>query len=616
MRQDIRELESSLDSIPIESSLNDIDDLLEDLTAENIGLDSIIEDIDDFLEEVEDTGIDKAIEEINSLDESFQEIDDFEETLFDAKESLKLLDNYFDNTLVDDTERLETNALLELGLDLRLFEALLRTARVFDNLIDLVEDIGDIWNSSINLDLSLQEEVESMKQELLGLTSSSAIDAGGYHYAFNIAGTSSLTDRSLRDSSKYEKGDGVYVDKEGKSYDDEICLQNDCITTTIENLNSEDVGEAKTHIGSEEEESSMGFSREQAFALLYAIPALIALIGLLSLISCCPSKCCKSWTKWPSCVHMCCITVAIPFILLLVGGILFPFLIVITDICQGGINVGYQYVSGSARNLCQSSLGGTWMEKSPYTSSVCRVDITDSESVDIPILQIYQTALGSCEAHDDPFKKVYADLGDSFDRIPEDELEAAVLDKDPDEVGAIREPLADVLRDIARNSSKVITAAVSDLSDDLGCPEINNMIGAFRDSFCCDIGTALYWWISSWYIIALAMCFCGCPASFFGYKRFAKELWGYSYRDATRGQHRNESTRRDMESSESNALDTPRADTEGGFAGHGALDLDARGRILPEEDSYDFGSPPKGSANSNSGHNVISIVPSKGAHKK
>lgn len=53
------------------------------------------------------------------------------------------------------------------------------------------------------------------------------------------------------------------------------------------------------------------------------------------------------------------------------------------------------------------------------------------------------------------FVKIYQDLSDSFDRIPEDELEDNVLNKDPDAEGAIRPDLEMTLRIIARNASDV-----------------------------------------------------------------------------------------------------------------------------------------------------------------
>lgn len=52
IRKDLADVDSSLDSMPIEQSINDINKLLKELTPENIGLDSVTEALDDLIAEV------------------------------------------------------------------------------------------------------------------------------------------------------------------------------------------------------------------------------------------------------------------------------------------------------------------------------------------------------------------------------------------------------------------------------------------------------------------------------------------------------------------------------------------------------------------------------------
>lgn len=317
-------------------------------------------------------------------------------------ECSQLLQNYLDVVLEEDTGPLVLSVLKNISLDHRLFEATLRSAKLVDHFIDLAEDIAEIWNSSMSLGLNAQDEVKNLEDELLAATSSTAIKAGGYHYVVNIVGSSIVGDRSLREPEDFVKGDGIYVDSTGNKYEDEICLQNECIVNTVEAVNREDASTMDKHMGGDDDGGipSGGFSREELFGLLWVIPGIVAFVGLISMINCCPCKTkCKSWTKYPSCVHMCCITLVLPFIFLLAGGFLFPVTLLVTDSCRGVTNVGYQYVSGSAHHLCESSLGGTWEVAEPITSSVCKIELTGSEDVDIPILQLYQTVMGDCGAH-------------------------------------------------------------------------------------------------------------------------------------------------------------------------------------------------------------------------
>lgn len=77
---------------------------------------------------------------------------------------------------------------------------------------------------------------------------------------------------------------------------------------------------------------------------------------------------------------------------------------------------------------------------------------------------------------------------------------------------------------------QVLDAFVKDMSKDVGCSQLNAAANAYKESFCCDVGGALYWWIASWYLLAFVICLCGWPASLLGYKRFVRELWGPQYR--------------------------------------------------------------------------------------
>jgi len=67
---------------------------------------------------------------------------------------------------------------------------------------------------------------------------------------------------------------------------------------------------------------------------------------------------------------------------------------------------------------------------------------------------------------------------------------------------------------------------VYDVSNSIGCHNLNGVYSGVKNALCCDTVGAVYWVIASWYLIAWAFIFCGCWASLFGRKRFGSVLWG------------------------------------------------------------------------------------------
>jgi len=91
--------------------------------------------------------------------------------------------------------------------------------------------------------------------------------------------------------------------------------------------------------------------------------------------------------------------------------------------------------------------------------------------------------------------------------------------------------IATVMRGAMRNiTDALLPLLTDDLPEDLGCQKLSDeVVQPMLDVFCGDMMNAAYWMVASWYMVGLAVCVCGYPAMFLGYKRFPNELWGPYY---------------------------------------------------------------------------------------
>jgi len=83
-----------------------------------------------------------------------------------------------------------------------------------------------------------------------------------------------------------------------------------------------------------------------------------------------------------------------------------------------------------------------------------------------------------------------------------------------------------VLTNIANNAGANMVSFVYDVSNSIGCQNLNSAYSDIKNAMCCQTVGAVYWVIASWYLIAWAFLLCGCWAALFGRKRFGAVLWG------------------------------------------------------------------------------------------
>jgi len=63
----------------------------------------------------------------------------------------------------------------------------------------------------------------------------------------------------------------------------------------------------------------------------------------------------------------------------------------------------------------------------------------------------------------------------------------------------------------------------------VGCQTLHAVYNSGKSAFCCDVLSAIYWMVASWYLLGWSMLFCGCGAAILGRKRFPHHLWGNAF---------------------------------------------------------------------------------------
>lgn len=303
----------------------------------------------------------------------------------------QILRNYFYNVLPKDLKRLSRATIEQARNDDGLYGILMLLTDAGDNLIAMTSEIMEIWDSNA-LTTNLTAQVADQEKLVRAMTDSSAFAAGPFYYLVNVAqhaGSASLLGSyTLRPAGEYSEGDGLFEDASGTTYaENGLCLLQQCVEKSIEDYNRKPMADG------------VGVSREQAGTALYLLPVLLLLTGLISTLWFIP--CGKRWTRIPTCCFMICSCIMLPFIFLLVGGLLFPLILGWSDVCYGGLNVASQYVQGSAQGICEAQLQGMWEAHtwaSGRSASACRVSLSGDSVVHVPVDAMFAAVAGDCGA--------------------------------------------------------------------------------------------------------------------------------------------------------------------------------------------------------------------------
>lgn len=158
----------------------------------------------------------------------------------------------------------------------------------------------------------------------------------------------------------------------------------------------------------------------------------------------------------------------------------------------------------------------------------CSMSIAGEDLTLPPVADIFGAVLGSCGAFPNAVPALYSSLAAAARHAPARLVNTTVMDM----LGgggtglAVKAPITNAIRAFGGNVGGALGGMVIDVADVLSCEVLHEDIGALKDGVCCSAMTAIYWYSSSFYLLAFFACLCGFPASILGYKRFPNILWG------------------------------------------------------------------------------------------
>jgi len=311
----------------------------------------------------------------------------------------------------------------------------------------------------------------------------------------------------------------VDKDKNGNGYPGgALCITTQCMDNSIDWVNSASLSEVSGGM------LPVNLSREQVIGLPYLVPLAILICATLSTLLFCRTSQIAWWSSSLACCTcygaFCCM----PIIFIIVG-MAFPLVIVSGDICYSAENVGYNVLSQQGDQMCQMMTGvGTATHCSiPWTFR----NVTRNATVDI--LGTYASLVApGCNPNAGAIYDGFEQAKDAFADMPSI-LIANFINNNTNSTSLpinFRWPVKKIFVDAAADLAVHTRAFGTGLQRALSCQQLYKIYSSFKGAVCCDVISAFYWALGSWYLIAWTLLCCGCCAGLLGRKRFAYELWG------------------------------------------------------------------------------------------
>lgn len=512
-------LTASLQSVPISGYLSDVDSLRGQVDPSGLGLST------------PSSLINTALAAVTSLDLGgiSSQLLGFNSTLAGVKGQLNLVHDA--RTMVDGVVSL-LYTTIPAALP-ALSRSSLNAAHASGGLAGLLNQVtttadsimaaaGAATSMTSISSMNLTSMMSSFIKPINSLDDDHIAEAGPAYFFMSVAGMDTVSVAEVIAAG----GGDVFADADGNAWSsDRKCVTRACIESTIDKYNRLPLST-----------SGMGvpLSREQIFLVPFAIPLLIALMALLPAVCFfgkrwhrCPLGCSAFWT-----------CVVVPWMFIFAGALCFPIIMLLSDGCRGGFNVGYDYVAGSERAICHVLPGGQYLPAVAGVrgASTCALQIpgvplpqdgAPPPSIEIAIADLYLALLGRCDDYGTSLSSVYDSIGSTVATLPSSVANSTLTSfTKPDSPIIIRQRMIDVISTVLDNAGGTAGTFVSELGDALSCPAISSSINVIVDAFCCDVSTALFWWVSSWYLLAFTLACCGFPAAILGYKRIPNALWG------------------------------------------------------------------------------------------
>jgi len=204
----------------------------------------------------------------------------------------------------------------------------------------------------------------------------------------------------------------------------------------------------------------------------------------------------------------------------------FPLVIVSGDICYSVENVGYNVLSQQGPSVCNSITGS-----GPITNCVIPWTFrNETHNATIDILGTYAALVApGCDPNSGAIYNGFEQAKDAFSTLPSAIIANFINNNTNTSNGLpinFRWPIKQIFINAAADLSVHTRAFGTGLQQALSCAQLYKIYASFKGALCCDVVSAFYWALGSWYLIAWTLLCCGCCAGLLGRKRFAYDLWG------------------------------------------------------------------------------------------
>jgi len=516
MDQELSNLTDSLNKINITDQRQKYTDLLNDVQNLNLSeVDQLLQDMNSTMNEIQQRQ--PEVERIQRV------VNAFDDLLFEGR-----LDGYLD-ALSESTLQAIRNGPQGIVGEVDQFST------VANDLVNYINSSQDFFSLTC---CNFTEKTDSVRDVLRVLTDPNYTNHGAFHFFANliqaIDGNSSDPKYVLPKSGLKEYR--VQKNRDGVDYpNDMICLMSSCIKYEIEYWNNQPINKLfKEAPGSGLPVIPIPMSRTQLVSLPFLWPFFCALFGLISAVLFFEGSSANFFSSLCASCSACMMFCSMPLIFLFAGSF-FPFVMFGGDACLGVENVGYQVLTQRQDTICDA-FGGTGTAKNCTFEVYNGTSSSNSTSTSFPELTfnlnvpaVYSALLGGCNPNQDPLSPAFTSLSDSLQSFIPTKVDNYLNDTDGTGV-EVQPPIKDLIRGFAVNASLTAAQFIDDLhAQVVGCDDLHKVYAAAKDAFCCDVLSAIYWMVASWYLIAWSMLCCGCGAAVMGRKRFPHKLWGAAY---------------------------------------------------------------------------------------
>jgi len=343
----------------------------------------------------------------------------------------------------------------------------------------------------------------------------------------------SLKDAIAKDDTIMQPGNGDDLWRLKRNHsnvhypDDKLCVTKDCIKNEIVYYNTKDISdladEANINLP-----IAVKASRTDIVSAPYLVPFFIALFGLIASVLFFEGSMPDFFASLCASISACMMFICMPIIFIFAGSF-FVFVLVAGDGCKSAENLGYQILKAEGSTLCPDRFKGIGNSSHCLITALNGSENQPNLEFTVNVYGTYVAVLGG-ECSNDPLQPIYDSLANSIRNYIPGEADSQIdSQNNKSEVKILprlRQPLTKFFNATANTTGNLI----SDVGNQVfGCDALHAVYSDTKDAFCCDVLSAIYWMIASWYLIGWSMLCCGCGAALLGRKRFPSKLWGSAY---------------------------------------------------------------------------------------